>query len=260
MVKNTLDKIRPYRVFKQNGRYFVRINNKRVFIAHKHAKKGKKQIGDKQIVSVVVNNLMAQRKATRRRKRKDVVPALLKPPSSDQPANGKSVIPNGKIDLSNVGPSDPPPKEQAPTTDPLYVSRKQPLSIEDLKPPDADTYSLLEDMGTSPDEVRTVMNAYKYWQDNQRLKEQLLGMNSTVDISVLGPDQPGPAVPDPTELNVDGHPVNDQPEQVGDQAPIAEPVPVAGVEEEKQMEPPPNAVPAPPRAQPKKVPLGDAYG
>ena len=171
MVKNTLDKIRPYRVFKQNGRYFVRINNKRVFIVHKHAKKGKKQIGDKQIVSVVVNNLMAQRKATRRRKRKDVVPALLKPPSSDQPANGKSVIPNGKIDLSNVGPSDPPPKEQAPTTDPLYVSRKQPLSIEDLKPPDADTYSLIEDMGMSPDEVRTVMNAYKYWQNSQRLQD-----------------------------------------------------------------------------------------
>ena len=83
MVKNTLDKIRPYRVFKQNGRYFVRINNKRVFIAHKHAKKGKKQIGDKQIVSVVVNNLMAQRKASRRRKRKDVVPALLKPLSQE---------------------------------------------------------------------------------------------------------------------------------------------------------------------------------
>jgi hypothetical protein len=70
------------------------------------------------------------------------------------------------------------------------VSRKQPLSIEDLKLPDADTYSLIEDMGMSPDEVRIVMNAYKYWQDNQRLKEKLLGMNSTVDISVLEPDQP----------------------------------------------------------------------
>ena len=79
-------------------------------------------------------------------------------------------------------------------------------------------------MGTIPDEVRSVMNACKYWQDNQRLQDQFLGKKSPVDISVLGPDQLGPAVPDPTELNVDGQPVNGQPEQIVDQAPKAIPL------------------------------------
>ena len=102
------------------------------------------------------------------------------------------------------------------------------------------------------------MTAYKYWQDNKILQDKFLGMNSPIDISVLGPDQPGPAVPDPTELNVDGHPVNGQPEQVDDQAPKAIPLLIqgdqgpdgaqaAGVEEGKQMEPPPDTAPAQPK-------------
>ena len=39
-----------------------------------------------------------------------------------------------------------------------------------------------------------------------------------------------------------------------DQVPIAEPVPAAGVEEEKQMEPPPNAAPAQPKPMAAVVP------
>ena len=53
MVKS-ITKIRPYRVFKKNALYYVKINKN----------------GDKQIVKVIINNLLAQRKS-RARKKKD---------------------------------------------------------------------------------------------------------------------------------------------------------------------------------------------
>ena len=68
-------KIRPYRVFKKDGRHFVKINNKKVFILSK-ASKGKKMMGDKQIVHVVVNNLLAERKTKMRRKKKKQILAI----------------------------------------------------------------------------------------------------------------------------------------------------------------------------------------
>ena len=68
MVKS-ITKIRPYRVFKQNGLYYVKINKKKIFINH-HKKINKN--GDKQIVKVIINNLLAQRKSrARKRKTKD---------------------------------------------------------------------------------------------------------------------------------------------------------------------------------------------
>ena len=116
-------KIRPYRVFKKDGRHYVKINNKKVYIATHKRTRSNKSHGDKQIVRVVVNNLMAQRKAYRRRTKKDLIPALIKGAPSAQPANGKATP--GKVDLIDVPPSDPPQKtEQAPTTDPLYVQKK----------------------------------------------------------------------------------------------------------------------------------------
>ena len=51
-------KIRPYRVFKNDGLHYVKINNKRVYIRHGNKSKISKH-GDTQIVKVVVNNLLA---------------------------------------------------------------------------------------------------------------------------------------------------------------------------------------------------------
>ncbi len=53
-------KIRPYRVFKKDGRHYVKINNKKVYIVA-NKRRSNKIVGDKQIVRVVVNNLMAQK-------------------------------------------------------------------------------------------------------------------------------------------------------------------------------------------------------
>ena len=97
-----ITKIRPYRVFKQNGLYFVKINNKKLYINHHHKKinkQGDKHInkqGDKhinkQIVKVVVNNLTAQRKSRRKkRKAKDVIGIQKGPPALQ--------LPNGKVNV-----------------------------------------------------------------------------------------------------------------------------------------------------------------
>ena len=117
MIKNTQAKIWPYRVYKENGRYIVRINNKRVYIAHKY-RKGKENTGERQIIRVVVNNLLAQR-STRRKKRTKKPVLAITSPGSEQPANGKS-IPNGKLDLTKIPNSKT--AEQAPTVDPLYAN------------------------------------------------------------------------------------------------------------------------------------------
>ena len=58
-------KIRPYRVFKKDGLHYVKINNKKVYIRHGDKAKISRH-GDKQIVKVVVNNLLAQRRSRRR--------------------------------------------------------------------------------------------------------------------------------------------------------------------------------------------------
>ena len=118
-------KIRPYRVFKKDGRHYVKINNKKVYITT-HKRRSNKLVGDKQIVRVVVNNLMVQRRSYRRRTKKDLIPALIgkKGAPALQPTNGKSTP--GKVDPTDTPPSDPPPPtEQAPTTDPLYAERKK---------------------------------------------------------------------------------------------------------------------------------------
>ena len=85
MVKH-MTKIRPYRVFKKDGLHFVKINKKKVYI--RQATKNKLRNGDKQIVSVVVNNLLAQRKS-RQRKRKTKPILALGSASAEQPANGQ---------------------------------------------------------------------------------------------------------------------------------------------------------------------------
>ena len=121
MVKH-ITKIRPYRVFKKDGLHFVKINKKKVYI--RHATKHKLRNGDKQIVSVVVNNLLAQRKSRqRKRKTKPILAIGSASIPAEQPANGQS---NGKVDITKIPNSAGP---QAPTTDPLY-KRTQPQQIE----------------------------------------------------------------------------------------------------------------------------------
>ena len=90
MVKH-ITKIRPYRVFKKDGLHFVKINKKKVYI--RHATK-KKRNGDKQIVHLVINNLLAQRKSRqRKRKTKPVFAFGSASIPAEQPASGQS---NGK--------------------------------------------------------------------------------------------------------------------------------------------------------------------
>ena len=125
MVKH-ITKIRPYRVFKKDGLHFVKINKKKVYI--RHATKHKLRNGDKQIVSVVVNNLLAQRKSRqRKRKNKPVLAIESTSKTAGQPASGQS---NGKIDPTKIPDSA---GTQAPTTDPLY-KRSQPQQIEGAPP------------------------------------------------------------------------------------------------------------------------------
>ncbi len=93
-----------------------------------------KLVGDKQFFRVVVNHLMAQRKAYRRRTKQDVIPALvgkkgapvLTRGASDQralqPANGKAT--NGKVDPIDIPPSEPVEKKNKPQQLIHYMYRK----------------------------------------------------------------------------------------------------------------------------------------
>ena len=134
MVKH-ITKKRPYRVFKKDGLHFVKIHNKKVYI--RHGTKHKLRNGDKQIVKVVVNNLLAQRKSRQRKRKNKPVLAIgstSKPASAEQQASGQS---SGKVDLTKIPDSAGP---QAPTTDPLYANankRTQPPQIEGAPPSNA---------------------------------------------------------------------------------------------------------------------------
>ncbi len=70
----------------------MKINHKKVFIVSTRSTNGKKNVGDKQIVRVVVNNLLAERKTRLGRKRKPQLLAIQSAPSV-QPANGKKYYP-----------------------------------------------------------------------------------------------------------------------------------------------------------------------
>ena len=90
MVKH-ITKIRPYRVFKKDGLHFVKINKKKVYI--RHATTNKIRNGDKQIVKVVVNNLLAQRRS--RQRKRESLPVLAigstsKPATAEPQASGQS--------------------------------------------------------------------------------------------------------------------------------------------------------------------------
>ena len=87
MVKH-ITKIRPYRVFKKDGLHFVKINNKKVYI--RHGTKHKLRNGDKQIVNVVVNNLLAQRKSRQRKRKNKPVLAI---ESTSKPAEQPATLP-----------------------------------------------------------------------------------------------------------------------------------------------------------------------
>jgi hypothetical protein len=158
MVKH-ITKIRPYRVFKKDGLHFVKINKKKVYI--RHGTKNKLRNGDKQIVNVVVNNLLAQRKS-RQRKRKNKPVLAIESASAEQPASGQS---NGKVDITKIPDSAGP---QAPSTDPLYANankRTQPQQIEG-KP---------KDNGFSIADITSgLMNAYLLGKENMDFGKQVI--------------------------------------------------------------------------------------
>ena len=158
MVKS-ITKIRPYRVFKKDGLHFVKINKKKVYI--RHGTKNKLRNGDKQIVNVVVNNLLAQRKS-RQRKRKNKPVLAIESASAEQPASGQS---NGKVDITKIPDSAGP---QAPSTDPLYANankRTQPQQIEGRQ----------KDNGFSIADIQSgLMNAYLLGKENMAFGNQVI--------------------------------------------------------------------------------------
>ena len=120
-------KIRPYRVFKKDGLHYVKINNKKVYI--RHGKKSKiSRHGDKQIVKVVVNNLLAQRKSRRRNvKAKPVigVESTAKPAAGTSGTSGASSSSSNKIDITKL-------TTAKDTNDPIYANaNKAPGQIAD---------------------------------------------------------------------------------------------------------------------------------
>jgi len=160
MVKH-ITKIRPYRVFKKDGLHFVKINKKKVYI--RHGTKNKLRNGDKQIVNVVVNNLLAQRKSRqRKRKNKPVLAIESASIPAEQPASGQS---NGKVDITKIPNSAGP---QAPSTDPLYANankRTQPQQIEGRP----------KDNGFSIADITSgLMNAYLLGKENMDFGKQVI--------------------------------------------------------------------------------------
>ena len=122
-------KIRPYRVFKKDGLHYVKINNKRVYIRHGNKSKISKH-GDKQIVKVVVNNLLAQRKSKRRNvKPKPVIgiTSTTTKPTTTTGTSGASSISSNKIDITKI-------TSAKDANDPLYANaNKAPGQIEDQR-------------------------------------------------------------------------------------------------------------------------------
>ena len=195
MVKH-ITKIRPYRVFKKDGLHFVKINNKKVYI--RHATKNKLRNGDKQIVSVVVNNLLAQRKSRQRKRKNKPVLAIGSTSKqaaqpAEQPASGQS---NGKIDPTKIPNSA---GQQAPTTDPLYANankRTQPQQIEGQ--PKDNNFSIA-------DITSGLMNAYLLGKENMEFGKQVIsGKNAQqegFDMSNPDDDSQISDNPDIQELN-----------------------------------------------------------
>ena len=160
MVKH-ITKIRPYRVFKKDGLHFVKINKKKVYI--RHATKNKLRNGDKQIVSVVVNNLLAQRKSRQRKRKNKSVLAI---ESTSKTANQ---LPGGQIN-GRIDPTKIPDTAgiQAPTVDPIYANankRTQPQQIEGQ--PRDNNFSIA-------DITSGLMNAYLLGKENMDFGKQVI--------------------------------------------------------------------------------------
>ena len=123
-------KIRPYRVFKKYGLHYVKIKKKKVYI--RHANKAKiSRHGDKKIVRVVVNNLLAQRRSRRSTvKPKPVlgIEATAKPVAGTTAPSGKpgaSSGPSTKVDITKI-------TSAKDTNDSLYAyANKAPGQVED---------------------------------------------------------------------------------------------------------------------------------
>ena len=184
MVKH-ITKIRPYRVFKKDGLHFVKINKKKVYI--RHATKNKLRNGDKQIVSVVVNNLLAQRKSRQRKRKNKSVLAI---ESTSKTANQ---LPGGQIN-GRIDPTKIPDTAgiQAPTVDPIYANanrRSQPPQIEGAPPSNASSNEMTikhDYTGMSS----ALYNAYMYGKSERELGNQILGIHTRDDqgLDMSNPD------------------------------------------------------------------------
>ena len=115
-------KIRPYRVFKKDGLHYVKINNKKVYIRHGNKSKMSRH-GDKQIVRVVVNNLLAQRRSRRRTVKHKPVLGIT---STTKPATGAA---KGSTASIAGAPNQLDPTRitaSKATTDPIYAHASRP--------------------------------------------------------------------------------------------------------------------------------------
>ena len=168
-------KIRPYRVFKKDGFYYIKINNKKVYI--RHGKKSKiSRHEDKQIVKVVVNNLLAQRRSRRRTvKPKPVlgITATTKPATGAATGSTASIAgaPN-QIDPTKITASKD-------TNDPIYAhANKAPGQKED-KPKTAEPKGTAGQLTIKHDFSglsSSMYAAYKYGLSERGLANEIWGI------------------------------------------------------------------------------------
>ena len=185
-MKKHITKIRPYRVFKKDGRHYVKINNKKVYIRHA-AKSNNIRNGDKQIVRVVVNNLLAQRRSRQRKaKNKPVlgIGSTSKPATAMQPASGQS---SGIIDPTKITDSA---GLQAPSVDPLYANANRRAQIAGAPPEPPTAHTTSNQMTIKHDYTgmsAALYDAYMYGKNEHELANQILGIktqsndNTTMD-------------------------------------------------------------------------------
>ena len=156
-------KVRPYRVFKKDGLHYVKIKNKKVYIRHANKSKISRN-GDKQIVKVVVNNLLAQRRSRRRNvKPKPVIgiESTAKPvagTTAPSGTSGASSGPSTKMDITKI-------TSAKDTNDPLYAhTNKAPGQVEDARAEPKGTSNQLTIKHDFSGLSSSMYAAYKYEQ------------------------------------------------------------------------------------------------
>ena len=178
-------KIRPYRVFKKDGFYYIKINNKKVYI--RHGDKSKiSRYADKQIIRVVVNNLQAQRRSRRRTvKPKPVlgITSTAKPVAGTTAPSGASSGSSTKIDITKI-------TSAKDTNDPLYANaNKAPGQVEDAQAQPKGTSNQLTIKHDFSGLSSSMYAAYKYGLSEKALGDKIWGIPGAVE-DMSNPDDP----------------------------------------------------------------------